>query len=118
MPRRWGEVPWLMSPLMPTGNPNHIIEDMWLGRDCGQPGPAGRVLVSQASPSDPPDISFHLPGAAEGSKGRRRDLVYELANVDFCSCMSLWTCVSFHPALVAGDGEGVWRAPRASLGPF
>ena len=66
MPRGWDEVPWLMSPLMPTGNPNHIIEDMWLGVTVASQGPAGRVLVSRGSPSDPPpDVSFHLPRAAE-----------------------------------------------------
>lgn len=71
MPRGWDEVPWLMSLLMPTGNPNHIIEDMWLGVTVASQGPAGRVLVSQIPLQTSPFISRELQREAES---RRRDL--------------------------------------------
>lgn len=120
MPRGWDEVPWLMSPLMPTGNPNHIIEDMWLGVTVASQGPAGRVLVSRGSPSDPPpDVSFHLPGAAEGSREQEKGPW----------CMSLQMSISAAVCLhghvrpfILHCGRGMGRVsgafPRASLGPF
>ena len=118
-------MPWLMTPLMPTGDPDHhIIEDMWLGVTVASQGPAGRVLVSGRSPSVPPHLQ-PSPSSPRSFGGKQRagegSVVHEL---EPCKCPFLWlyvstACVSLHPALVAGGGggEGVWRSPRASLGP-
>ena len=119
MPRGWDEVPWLMSPLMPTGNPNHIIEDMWLGVTVASQGPAGRVLVSQGSPSDPPpDISFHLPGATEGSREQKGPWCRSLQmSISAAVCLHGHVC-PFILHLWQGDGEGVWHSPKGQPGSF
>lgn len=117
----WDEVPWLMTPPTPTGDPDHhIIEDMWLGVTVASQGPAGRVLVSGRSPSLPPSSPLlRLPGASEGGRGQEKGplcMSWSLANVHFCGCMSPRHVCPFILHLWGG-GEGVWRSPRASLGP-
>lgn len=73
-------------------------------------GPAGRVLVSQGSPSDPPpDISFHLPGAAEGSKGQEKGPWCMSLQMSISAAVCL--CGHVCPSCTCGRGMGrsVWR---------
>lgn len=89
-------------------------------RDCGQPGSCrqspGKSGLAVGSPSR---RLLSSPGSCRGKqRAGEGTLVHELANVDFCSCMSPWTCVSLHLALWQGDGEGVWRSPKGQPGSF
>ena len=76
-------------------------------RDCGQPGPCGQSPGKSGLTIESPSRRLlSSPGSCRGKQRAEGTLVHELANIDFCSCMSLWTCVSFHPALVAGGWGG------------